>query len=70
MQCCTLYTGRFFCMDTVGNYTVCRIFIKLYVEVPHKTLLGKPEFHENRRNLILLVDVNEFLPALSADWRS
>jgi hypothetical protein len=32
-------------------------------------LLGRPQFHENRRSLSLLIDVNEFLPALSTDWR-
>jgi hypothetical protein len=48
---------------------VYRIFIKLYVEVLNKTLLGKPEFHENLRDLSLLMGVNEFLPELSADWR-
>jgi hypothetical protein len=43
--------------------------MKLYVEVLHKTSLRKPEFHENRRNLSLLMYVNEFVSALSADCR-
>ena len=32
-------------------------------------LVGKPELKENRRSLSLLMEVSEFLAALSTDWR-
>jgi len=57
---------------TISVWTVCRIVMKVAIDIIYKTVLSKFEFHENRRSGVhtLLKDVSEFRPKISVfiDW--